>query len=206
MNWAAIAVSLSILTPWVSHLEAATQDEFQPGEIIVLFDSTASSVLDAAFSASQLGETEIGVAEFDAIGAKYGLRTLHASPQADISLFARSLYTLVFPAEVDIPSIASAYAALPFVSTAEPNYKLQTANVPEGDAIGISNPDDSVSTAGAKVTRLGDFNLDGVINFTDFFKLADAFETRLETIDNVYDLNNDSTVDMSDVYLFVDLF
>ena len=48
----------------------------------------------------------------------------------------------------------------------------------------------------------GDFNLDGIVNFEDFFLLADRFGGDLSS----FDLNFDGVIDMEDFRLFVDQF
>jgi hypothetical protein len=48
----------------------------------------------------------------------------------------------------------------------------------------------------------GDFNADGIVDFRDFFRFADAFGGN----DPVYDLNGSGTVDFSDFFLFADFF
>jgi hypothetical protein len=59
-----------------------------------------------------------------------------------------------------------------------------------------------VTAADDEEGLLGDFNVDGVVDFIDFFRFADAFGGS----DPVYDLNASGKVDFSDFFLFADLF
>ena len=105
---------------------------------IVLFEKTAHSVIEAALTASRANQTTIGVAEFDSIGVAHSLQSIEASPQADVSDFSRRLYTLVFPEDADIMSIAMVYSQLSYVASAEANFISQIATVLEGNTKAVA--------------------------------------------------------------------
>jgi len=107
---------------------------YQAEELIVLFEGSAHSVIEATLTASRDNQTTIGVAEFDSIGAAHRLQSIQSSPQADVSEFSRRLYTLVFPDDSDIASIAVAYNQLPYVASAEVNSILRITSVLEDSA------------------------------------------------------------------------
>jgi hypothetical protein len=52
----------------------------------------------------------------------------------------------------------------------------------------------------------GDFNGDGLVDFTDFFLFADAFGQTVPPADSVFDLMADGTIDFSDFFVFADHF
>jgi hypothetical protein len=112
---------------------AATASSYKAGELIVLFDSTVSSTIEATLKASRANQTTIGVAEFDSIGIAHQLQVIQASQQADVSEFSRRLFTLVFPDSADIVSIATAYCQLPYVASAEPNFTTQATGGAEAN-------------------------------------------------------------------------
>lgn len=124
---------------------------YKPGELIVMFDSTAQSTIEAVLSASRANQTAVGIAAFDSIGLAHQLQSIQASPQAEVNAFARRLYTLVFPVAADIPSIAAAYAKLPYIASAEPNYSLQASSdtTTKGGAVLLGPPDILATVAGS---------------------------------------------------------
>lgn len=51
---------------------------------------------------------------------------------------------------------------------------------------------------------VGDFNADGIVDFTDFFAFVDAFGKEASSIgfDPRYDLNGDGAVNLDDFFIF----
>ena len=134
----AVTILLSVFTWVMSPRAAIAEDPYQSGELIVLFEKTAHSVIEAALTASRANQTTIGVAEFDSIGVAHSLQSIEASPQADVSDFSRRLYTLVFPEDADIMSIAMVYSQLSYVASAEANFIVQIATVLEGNTKAVA--------------------------------------------------------------------
>jgi hypothetical protein len=121
-------ILFSVFTWTLNPVQASS---YQTGELLVLFESTAHSVIESALTASRANQTTVGIAEFDSIGVARGLQSIQASPQADVSGFSRRFYILVFPGDADMIAIAMAYNQLSYVASAEPNFILQVATVSE---------------------------------------------------------------------------
>ena len=104
-------------------------EEYKKGELLLLFETSAQASMDSTLAASRANRTRVGMAALDSLALAHQLQSIVASPQADISPFARRIYTLIFPVETDIAAIAKSYAKLAAVKSAEPNFiaRVQTS-------------------------------------------------------------------------------
>jgi hypothetical protein len=102
----------------------AAAPAYVPGQVLIMLDSTAHEFSKELRKTNQSQPILTGYTVFDSLSKVHSLQSIDASPESPLT---RTLFTLKFPGDADIPRIAAAYARIASVAVAEPNYLLHTA-------------------------------------------------------------------------------